>query len=58
VVGLEPRDELLERGVVLEFEPVPESPLSVVEFVLLDSYGFREAEEGQREVDETVLVVI
>lgn len=58
MVSLEPRDKFLERWVVLELQPVPKSPLSVVEFVLLDSYGFRKAEERQSEVDETVLVVI
>lgn len=44
-MSLEPRDELLERRVVLELQPVPKSPLSIVEFVLLDSYGLRKTEE-------------
>jgi hypothetical protein len=58
VVSLEPRDELLERRVVLELQPVPKSPLGVVKFVLLDSYGLRKPEERKGEVDETVLVII
>jgi len=58
VVSLEPGDELLERRVVLELQSVPKSPLSLVEFALLDSYGFRKTEERQSEVDKTVLVVI
>jgi hypothetical protein len=58
VVSLEPRDELFESRVVLELQSVPKSPLSVVEFVLFDSYRLRKSEERQGEVDETVLVVI
>jgi hypothetical protein len=55
---LEPRDDLFERRVVLELEPIPQRPLRRPVLVLLGRYRFRETEEGQGEVHEPILVVI
>jgi len=57
-VSLKPSDELLERRVIFELQPVPKGPFSVLEFVLCGSDGLRETEEGQSKVDKTVLEVI
>jgi len=45
VLLLEPRDDLFESGVILEFETVPQRPLRRPVLVLLGRYRFREAEE-------------
>ncbi len=42
----EPRDDLLERRIILELEPIPQRPLSRPIFVLRGRYRFRETEEG------------
>ena len=55
---LEPRDDLRERRVILKFEPIPQRPLRRPVLVLLSRYRFRETEEGQGEVHESVFVVI
>ena len=55
---LEPRDDLFERRVVLELEPIPQRPLRRPVLVLLGRYRFRETEERQGEVHEPILVVI
>ena len=52
---LEPVDHLLECR-VLELEAVPERPLCVAILLLRRRDGLGEAEEGQGEVDKTVLV--
>lgn len=43
---LEPRDDLLERRVILKLEPIPQRPLRCPVLVLLGRYRFRETEEG------------
>lgn len=53
---LEPIDDLLEGRVVLEFDAVPKRPLSVAILVLRRCDRLREAEEGQGQVNEPVLV--
>jgi hypothetical protein len=55
---LEPRDDVFERRVVLELEPIPQRPLRRPVLVLLGLYRFRETEEGQGEVHEPIFVVI
>ena len=55
---LEPRDDLLEGGVVLELEAVPQRPLCRSVLVLLGRYRFRETEERQGEVHESIFVVL
>jgi hypothetical protein len=55
---LEPRDDLLEGGVVLELEAIPQRPLCRSVLVLLGRYRFRETEERQGEVHESIFVVI
>ena len=55
---LEPVDDLLQRGVVLELEAVPKRPLGRVELALLGSDGLGEAEERKGKIDEAVLVVL
>ena len=42
---LEPRDNLLERRVVLELEAIPQRPLGRPVLFLLGRYRFRETEE-------------
>jgi hypothetical protein len=54
----EPRDDLLERRVILKLEPIPQRPLRRPILVLLGRYRFRETEEGQGEVHEPIFVVI
>ena len=58
MVSLKPSDELLERRVILELQPVPKGPLSVFEFVLCSSNGLRETEERQSKVDKAILEVL
>jgi hypothetical protein len=55
---LEPRDEILERRVILKLEPVPQRPLRRPVLGLLGRYRFRETEERQGEVHEPIFVVI
>jgi hypothetical protein len=55
---LEPRDDLLERRVVLELEAIPQRPLCRPILVLLGRYRFRETEERQGEVHEPIFVVL
>lgn len=55
---LEPVDDLLERRVALDLEAVPERPLGLVVLLLGGRDGLREAEEGEGEVDEAVLVLL
>lgn len=55
---LEPRDDLLERRVVLELEAIPQRPLRRPILVLLGRYRFRETEERQGEVHEPIFVVL
>ena len=55
---LEPRDDLPERWVVLEFEAIPQRPLRRPVLVLLGLYRFRETEERQGEIDEPIFVLI
>lgn len=55
VLVLEVVEELLERDLALDLEPVPERPLLVVVGVRGRGDRLREAEEGQREVDKAVL---
>jgi hypothetical protein len=55
---LEPRDDILERRVILKLEPIPQRPLRRPVLLLLGRYRFRETEEGQGEVHEPVFVVI
>ncbi len=58
VLAREVIDDVLERRVVLELEPVPERPVDAVVSALLRRDGLREAEERQCQVDEAVLVVL
>lgn len=58
VLLLEPRDDLLERRVVLELEAIPQRPLRRPVLILLGGYRFRETEERQGEVHEPVFVVL
>ena len=58
MLALEPVNDLLERRVVLELETIPERPLDVAVLVLLRRNGLREPEEGQRKVNEAVLVIL
>jgi hypothetical protein len=58
VLLLEPRDDLLERRVVLEHEAIPQRPLRGPVFVFLGRYRFRETEERQGKVHEPVFVVL
>lgn len=46
MVSPEKLNELLERGVVLELDTIPQGPLIVAELVLLRSDWFRKPEEG------------
>lgn len=55
---LEPRDDLLERRVVLELEAIPQRPLCRPILVLLGLYRFRETKERQSEVHEPIFVVL
>lgn len=55
---VEPRDDVLERRVILKLEPIPQRPLRRPVLLLLGRYRFRETEEGQGEVHEPVFVVI
>ena len=55
---LEPRDDLLERRVVLELEAIPQRPLRRPILVLLGRYRFRKTEERQGEVHEPIFVVL
>lgn len=52
---LEVIDELLERQLALDLEPVPQRPLLVVVVQLRRRYRLGEPEERQRQIDETVL---
>jgi len=56
VLVLEKVDDLLESGIVVELETVPERPFSLPVFLLRCEDGLREAEERQSQVDESVLV--
>lgn len=58
VLSLEEIDDLLERRVILKSKAVPKSPLSTAVLLLLCLNWFREAEEGEREVDEAILEVL
>ena len=53
---LEPVYDLLQWRIITELEAVPERPLRVAILLLRRRDGLGEAEEGQGEVDETVLV--
>lgn len=55
---LEPRDDLLERRVILELEAIPQRPLCRPILILLGRYWFRETEERQGEVHEPIFVVL
>ncbi len=55
---LEPHDDILERGVILKLEPIPQRPLRRPVLVLRGRYRFRETEEGQGEIHEPIFVVI
>ena len=55
---LEPCDDLLERRVILKLKPIPQRPLCCPVLVLRGRYRFRETEEGQGEVHESIFVVI
>lgn len=55
---LEPRDDLLERRVVLELEAIPQRPLCRPILILLGRYRFRETEERQGEVHKSIFVVL
>lgn len=58
VFGAEPVDDLAQRRVVLELEPVPQRPLRAPELVLRRRDRLGEAEERQREVYEAVFVIL
>ena len=58
MLGAEPVDDLLERRVAAELEAVPERPVDAVVRRLLGRDRLREAEEGQRDVEERVLEVV
>lgn len=58
VVLLEPFQELLQRRIALDLKPVPQSPLSLAILLLRRRNRLRETEEGQRQIHETVLVVL
>ena len=53
---LEPVDDLPQGRIVLELNAVPERPVSVAILALGRCDGLREAEEGECQVDEPVLV--
>jgi hypothetical protein len=55
---LEPRDDLPERRVILEFEPIPQRPVRRPVLVLFCLYRFRETEEWQGEIDKSIFVVL
>ena len=55
---LEPRDDLFERGVVLELEAITQRPLCRPILILLGRYRFRETEERQGEVHKSIFVVL
>jgi hypothetical protein len=55
---LKPGNDVVQRGVISEFEAVPERPFSISVFVLLCSNGLRKTKERQGKVDEAVPVVI
>jgi hypothetical protein len=57
VLRLEVRDDVLQSGVSLELESIPECPLRRSVFILHGANRLRETEEGQGEIDEAVLVV-
>jgi hypothetical protein len=58
VLLLEPRNDLLEGRVILEFKPIPQRPLRRPVLVLLGLYRFRETEERQGEIDEPIFVLL
>ena len=58
VLAYEPVNDLSERRVAAEFEPVPECPLDTIVLVLLGCNRLGEAEERQRDVQERIPVVV
>jgi hypothetical protein len=55
---LEPRNDFLERRVVLEHEAIPQRPLCRPVLAFLGRYRFRETEEGQGEVHKPIFEVL
>ena len=58
VLGPEPLDHLLQRGIVLELETIPKRPLSGTVFVLRCRNRFGEPEEWECEIDKAILVIL
>lgn len=54
---LEPCNDVLQSGIILELEPVPKRPFGCSVLALSCGDGFRESKEGECEVDESVLEI-
>jgi hypothetical protein len=57
VIIPEPCYNLLERGVVLEFETIPKGPLGLAILGFGSPNGLRETKEWKRKVNKSVLVI-
>jgi len=58
VVGLEPRYNIVERGVVGEIESIPKCPFGFTILVFCCGNRFRKPEEWEGKVDKSILKLL